>query len=68
MHSSLYARDDTSAVVKPPLSQAVGYVVVVGIGLVIALGMFQNRLLSPILTKERYDFRNSGPEENGRRG
>lgn len=37
MHSLLYARDG-STTIKPPLSQAVGYVVVVGIGLAIALG------------------------------
>jgi hypothetical protein len=38
MSSQLYSRDDSSAVVKPPLSQAVGYIVVVGVGLIIAFG------------------------------
>ena len=38
MSSLLFARNDPSAVVIPPLSQAVGYVVVVGIGLIIAFG------------------------------
>jgi hypothetical protein len=39
MSTLLYVRDETSStVVKPPLSQAVGYIVVVGIGLLIALG------------------------------
>ena len=31
--------DDANAVVKPALSQAVGYIVVVVIGLVIAIGL-----------------------------
>lgn len=40
----LKIRDDGSdVVVKAPLSQAVGYVVVVGIGLVIAFGTFSLR-------------------------
>ena len=38
MSSLLYSRENASAVVKAPLPQAVGYVVVVGIGLIIALG------------------------------
>ena len=42
MNMALFSRastNDTNAVVKPALSQAVGYVVVVVIGLVIAAGM-----------------------------
>jgi hypothetical protein len=39
MSALLSIRDVSSTgVVKPPLSQAVGYIVVVGIGLIIALG------------------------------
>jgi hypothetical protein len=46
MSFALFPRDDASVVVKPPLSQGVGYAVVVGIGLVIALGMvFVTRIL-----------------------
>jgi hypothetical protein len=37
--SSLHARDGISTV-QPPLSQAVGYVVVVVIGVIIALGEY----------------------------
>lgn len=36
--SILYARDGVSSV-QPPLSQAVGYIIVVLIGVIIALGM-----------------------------
>lgn len=36
MLPELVGRDDSGVVVQPPLSQAVGYVVVVVIGLVIA--------------------------------
>lgn len=38
MMAKLHIRDDMSAV-QPPLSQAVGYIVVVLIGIIIALGM-----------------------------
>ena len=40
--SNLQARDGVS-IVQPPLSQAVGYVVVVVIGVVVALGEKTNR-------------------------
>lgn len=44
--SSLYVRDGISTV-EPPLSQAVGYIVVVLIGIIIALGMlFPNSIFS----------------------
>lgn len=46
MSSSLLARANTATAIEPPLSQGVGYAVVVGIGLVIALGMvFVTRIL-----------------------
>jgi hypothetical protein len=38
MSSFLQGRGDTNVIIDPPLSQAVGYVVVVGIGLIIAFG------------------------------
>jgi hypothetical protein len=48
MSFSLYTRDGVASAtsIEPPLSQAVGYVVVVGIGLIIAFGMvFVTRIL-----------------------
>jgi hypothetical protein len=37
--SFLYPRTEFNNVIEPPLTQAVGYVVVVGIGLIIAFGI-----------------------------
>ncbi|KAE9994038.1 hypothetical protein EG327_001771 [Venturia inaequalis] len=48
MSFAVYPRDGPASPtsIEPPLSQAVGYVIVVGIGLVIAFGMvFVTRLL-----------------------
>lgn len=48
MSFSLHPRDRpaSSTSIEPPLSQSVGYVVVVGIGLIIAFGMvFVTRIL-----------------------
>jgi hypothetical protein len=44
--SSLHVRDGISTV-EPPLSQAVGYIVVVLIGIIIALGMLFQLQYSP---------------------
>jgi hypothetical protein len=38
MLPELVGRDDSGVIVEPPLSQAVGYIVVVVIGLLIAAG------------------------------
>jgi hypothetical protein len=68
MSSSLHIREDSSAVVKPPLSQAVGYVVVVGIGLIIAFGMRPMVNQSLRLTWPRYGVCDPNSEKDcGRR-
>jgi hypothetical protein len=68
--SSLHARDGISTV-QPPLSQAVGYVVVVVIGVIIALGeyfVFQYILTIFQLTPNSNDAYHESLEENHRRG
>jgi hypothetical protein len=46
MSTKLHVRDD-SFTVQPPLSQAVGYIVVVLIGIIIALGMIPQNSTIP---------------------
>ena len=66
--SNLHTRDGVSTV-QPPLSQAVGYVVVVVIGVIIALGEYFNIfLLISQLTLNSDDAHHESVEENYRRG
>lgn len=63
----LQARAGVSTV-QPPLSQAVGYVVVVVIGVIIALGNYSlAQTLRVKLTSNSNDAHNQGFEENHRR-
>lgn len=45
----LHARVESNDIIEPPLSQAIGYVVVVGIGLVIAFGIIQLQLIEALV-------------------
>lgn len=66
--SNLHTRDGISTV-QPPLSQAVGYVVVVVIGVIIALGEYFNIFLFiSRLTSTSDDAHHKSLEENYRRG
>jgi hypothetical protein len=65
--SNLHVRDGISSV-QPPLSQAVGYVVVAVIGVVIALGKYSYPLiLRSKLIVASHDAHHQGVEENHRR-
>lgn len=65
--SNLYVRDGISSV-QPPLSQAVGYVVVAVIGVVIALGKYSYPLiLRSKLIVGSHDAHHQSVEENHRR-
>jgi hypothetical protein len=76
---SLSARqgDGSDIVVSPPLSQAAGYIVIIGVGLVVAFGMIQLLLLchfwkvdavAYVSPAPRYDLRHEAAEINRRRG
>lgn len=66
--SNLHTRDGISTV-QPPLSQAVGYVVVVVIGVIIALGEYFDIFLSiSRLTPNSDDAHHESLEENHGRG
>jgi hypothetical protein len=63
----LYVREGISSV-QPPLSQAVGYIVVVAIGVIIALGKYTYPLiLRSKLIVASHDAHHQSVEENHRR-